>query len=170
MASRLHNLSDYDLKSVPCAKGLKVGIVVSEWNGKITGSLLQGACDTLLRHGVEDDDILVQTVPGSFELVFGSAQMVKSGLVDAVIAIGCVIKGDTPHFDYICQGTTQGLADLNRKGDIPVIYGLLTCNTMEQAEDRSGGILGNQGDECAVTAIKMVDYKRQLLAKSKQQG
>ena len=92
MASRLHNLSDYDLKSVPCAKGLKVGIVVSEWNGKITGSLLQGACDTLLRHGVEDDDILVQTVPGSFELVFGSAQMVKSGLVDAVIAIGCVLN------------------------------------------------------------------------------
>lgn len=163
MASRQHNLSDYDFKSVPSAKGMKFGIVVSEWNDKITGALLQGAFDTLLRHGAEENDILVRTVPGSFELVFGSSQMVKSGRVDAVIAIGCVIRGDTPHFDYICEGTTQGLADLNRQGDIPVIYGLLTCNTLSQAEDRCGGALGNKGDECAVTAIKMVDYKRKLL-------
>lgn len=163
MASRQHNLSDYDFKSVPSARGMKFGIVVSEWNDKITGALLQGAFDTLLRHGAEENDILVRTVPGSFELVFGSSQMVKSGRVDAVIAIGCVIRGDTPHFDYICEGTTQGLADLNRKGDIPVIYGLLTCNTLSQAEDRCGGALGNKGDECAVTAIKMVDYKRKLL-------
>lgn len=162
MASSLHNLSDYDPKSVPSAEGMRIGIVVSEWNSKITGALLQGAFDTLISQGVREEDILVKTVPGSFELVFGASQMAKSGKVDAVIAIGCVIKGDTPHFDYICQGTTQGLAELNREGDVPVIYGLLTCNNMDQAEDRAGGIFGNKGDECAITAIKMVDFHRSL--------
>ncbi len=163
MSSKLHNLSDYDFNSVPNGNGMRIGIVVSEWNDKITGALLQGACDTLLKHGVAEDDILVQTVPGSFELVFGSAQFVKSGQVDAVIAIGCVIRGDTPHFDYICQGATEGLASLNAQHDVPVIYGLLTCNTMEQAEDRCGGMLGNKGDECAVTALKMIAYRRNFV-------
>jgi len=156
MASFLHNLSEYDISSVPDATGMRVGIVVSEWNDKITGALLEGACQTLIKHGVREEDIKVKPVPGSFELVYGASRLVNSGLVDAVIAIGCVIKGDTPHFDYICQGTTQGLADLNKEGKIPVIYGLLTCNTLEQAQERSGGMLGNKGDECAITAIKMV--------------
>ncbi|MBR5394446.1 MAG: 6,7-dimethyl-8-ribityllumazine synthase [Bacteroidaceae bacterium] len=156
MASFLHNLSEYDINSVPDATGMRVGIVVSEWNDKITGALLEGACQTLIKHGVREEDIKVKPVPGSFELVYGASRLVNSGLVDAVIAIGCVIRGDTPHFDYICQGTTQGLADLNREGKIPVIYGLLTCNTLEQAQERCGGMLGNKGDECAVTAIKMV--------------
>ncbi len=155
MASALHNLSDYDINSVPDATGLRVGIVVSEWNDKITGAMLEGACQTLIKHGVREEDITVKTVPGSFELIYGSARLMNSGQVDAVIAIGCVIRGDTPHFDYICQGVTQGLADLNRQGKVPVIYGLLTCNTLEQAEQRCGGMLGNKGDECAVTAIKM---------------
>ncbi|MBQ8454707.1 MAG: 6,7-dimethyl-8-ribityllumazine synthase [Bacteroidaceae bacterium] len=155
MSSALHNLSDYDIHSVPDATGLRVGIVVSEWNEKITGALLEGACQTLMKHGVREESIIVKPVPGSFELIYGAARFVSSGLVDVVIAIGCVIRGDTPHFDYICQGVTQGLADLNREGKIPVIYGLLTCNTLEQAEQRSGGMLGNKGDECAVTAIKM---------------
>lgn len=162
MASSLHNLSDYDFQSVPNAEGMKFGIVVSEWNNNITGALLQGAFDTLIRHGAKEEDIQVHTVPGSFELIFGSSQFVKSGKVDAVIAIGCVIKGDTPHFDYICQGTTQGLAELNVQYDVPVIYGLLTCYNMDQAEARCGGILGNKGDECAVTAIKMVDYRKKV--------
>ena len=162
MATALHNLSEYDMASVPPAEGMRFGIVVSEWNHNITGALLEGAHATLLKNGVKEDDIVVMTVPGSFELVYGSAQMAKSGKVDAVIAIGCVIRGDTPHFDYICQGATQGLADLNTHGDVPVIYGLLTCNTLQQAQDRAGGILGNKGDECAVTAIKMVHYKRTL--------
>lgn len=155
MASFLHNLSDYDINSVPDATGLRVGIVVSEWNDKITGALLQGAHQTLMKHGVREEDIKVKPVPGSFELIYGAARFVSSGLVDVVIAIGCVIRGDTPHFDYICEGVTQGLADLNREGKIPVIYGLLTCNTLEQAQERCGGMLGNKGDECAVTAIKM---------------
>lgn len=156
MASSLHNLSDYNVHSVPDATGMRVGIVVSEWNEKITGALLDGACKTLMKHGVREESIHIKTVPGSFELVYGAARFVSSGLVDVVIAIGCVIRGDTPHFDYICQGVTQGLADLNKEGKVPVIYGLLTCNTLEQAQERCGGMLGNKGDECAVTAIKMV--------------
>ena len=156
MASSLHNLSDYNVHSVPDATGMRVGFVVSEWNEKITGALLDGACKTLVKHGVREESINIKTVPGSFELVYGAARFVSSGLVDVVIAIGCVIRGDTPHFDYICQGVTQGLADLNKEGKIPVIYGLLTCNTLEQAQERCGGMLGNKGDECAVTAIKMV--------------
>ena len=156
MASALHNLSDYDINSVPDATGMKVGIVVSEWNDKITGALLEGAFNTLTKHGVREEDIIVKTVPGSFELIYGSARFLNAGEVDAVIAIGCVIRGDTPHFDYICQGVTQGLADLNLQGKMPGIYGLLTCNTLEQAQERCGGMLGNKGDECAVTAIKMV--------------
>ena len=163
MATAFHNLSDYNPESVPNAEDMRFGIVVSEWNSEVTGALMQGAVDTLRKHGAKEERIRVLTVPGSFELVFGATQMVKSGRFDAVIAIGCVVRGDTPHFDYICQGTTEGLALLNKDYDVPVIYGLLTCNNMEQAEMRAGGTLGNKGDECAVTAIKMVDYKRKLM-------
>jgi len=160
MATAFHNLSDYNPESVPNAEDMRFGIVVSEWNAEVTGALMQGAVDTLRKHGAKEERIVVKTVPGSFELVFGATQMVKSRMFDAVIAIGCVVRGDTPHFDYICQGTTEGLALLNKDHDVPVIYGLLTCNTMQQALDRCGGALGNKGDECAVTAIKMVDYYR----------
>ena len=163
MASALHNLSDYNTEEIPSTDGMRFGIVVSQWNEQVTGALLEGAYATLTRCGVTPERIVVKTVPGSFELIFGSAQMARSGLVDAVIAIGCVIRGDTPHFDYICQGATQGLAELNASGSVPVIYGLLTCNTLQQALDRCGGSLGNKGDEAAVTAIRMVDFKRQLL-------
>ena len=162
MATAFHNLSDYDFNSVPDASDMRFGIVVSEWNSHITGALLEGAVTTLKKHGVKGENILIQTVPGSFELTFGSAQMIKSGKVDAVIAIGCVVRGDTPHFDYVCAGTTQGIAHLNATSNVPVIYGLITTNNMEQAEDRAGGKLGNKGDEGAITAIKMVDFKRKL--------
>lgn len=161
MATINHNLSDYDIKSVPNATGMKIGIVVAEWNENITGAMLEGAKQTLMRNGVFPEDINVLTVPGSFELVYGASQMVKTG-VDAVIAIGCVIRGETPHDRYICQGVTAGLAQLNAAQDVPVIYGLITTLDMQQAEDRAGGKLGNKGDECAVTAIKMVDFKRKL--------
>lgn len=165
MATAFHNLSDYNPESVPSAEAMRFGIVVSEWNDNITGALMQGAVDTLKKHGAAEENIVVLTVPGSFELVYGATQMVKTGRLDAVIAIGCVVRGDTPHFDYICQGTTEGLALLNKEFPVPVIYGLLTCNTMEQAEMRAGGSLGNKGDECAITAIKMVDYKHRLQEK-----
>lgn len=161
MATKNHNLSDYDINSVPDAKGMKIGIVVAEWNENITAALLHGAKETLMRHGVAEADITVCTVPGSFELVYGASQMVMTN-VDAVIAIGCVIRGETPHDRYICQGVTYGLARLNTEQEIPVIYGLITTLDMQQAEDRAGGKMGNKGDECAVTAIKMVDYKRKL--------
>ena len=162
MASALHNLSSYDPTTVPSGKGYKIGIVVSEWNEEVTGALLEGAYNTLLRHDVEVDDIMVKTVPGSFELVYAAASMMDYTDVDAIIAIGCVIRGDTPHFDYICQGTTQGLTELNGRAEVPVIYGLLTCNTMQQALDRCGGALGNKGDECAITALKMIRYKEEI--------
>ncbi len=149
------NLSEYDPSTIPNASGMKVGIVVSEWNEQVTGALLNGALDTLLRHGVTKNDIIIEHVPGSFELINGASRMTRRD-VDAVIAIGCVVRGDTPHFDYICQGTTFGLSQLNLTQDKPVIYGLITVNNMQQALDRCGGCCGNKGDECAVTAIKMI--------------
>lgn len=161
MATKNHNLSEYDINSVPDAKGMTFGIVVAEWNENITAALLEGAKSTLIKHGVDQDDINVMTVPGSFELIYGAAQMVKTD-VDAVIAIGCVIRGDTPHDRYICQGVTAGLSQLNAQQDTPVIYGLITTIDMEQAQDRAGGKMGNKGDECAITAIKMVDFRRKI--------
>jgi 6,7-dimethyl-8-ribityllumazine synthase len=161
MATKNHNLSDYNPQTLPDATGMKVGIVVSEWNENITAALLEGARQTLMRNGVFPEDITVQTVPGSFELVYGAAQMVKTG-VDAVIAIGCVIRGETPHDRYICQGVTYGLARLNAVQDVPVIYGLITTLDMQQAEERAGGSFGNKGDECAVTAIRMANFRKQM--------
>jgi 6,7-dimethyl-8-ribityllumazine synthase len=162
MATKFHNLSDYDFNAVPDASAMRFGIVVSEWNANITGKLMEGAINTLKKHGAKDDNILVEMVPGSFELTFGAARMMQSGLVEAVIAIGCVVRGDTPHFDYVCAGTTQGIAQLNAEGRIPVIYSLITTNTMQQAEDRAGGKLGNKGDEGAITAIKMVHFAEKI--------
>ena len=156
MATAYHNLSAYDITSVPDASAMKFGIVVSEWNENITAALLHGAKETLMRHGAKEENIIVYTVPGSFELIYGSAKFVQAGQVDAVIALGCVVRGDTPHFDYICEGVTAGLTKLNVIYDTPVIFGLLTTNNIEQAQERSGGTLGNKGDECAVTALQMM--------------
>ena len=158
MATAYHNLSDYDFKSVPDASNMKFGIVVSEWNHNITGALLKGAVETLKKHGAKDENILVKTVPGSFELTFGANQLLEYTEVDAVIVLGCVVRGDTPHFDFVCMGVTQGVTELNANSDKPVIFGLITTNTMEQAKERAGGKLGNKGDECAITAIKMIDF------------
>lgn len=156
MATEMHNLSQYDPTKIASGEGRKVGIVYAEWNSDITYALRDGAVKTLKENGVKADDITIASVPGSFELIFGASQMVKSGKYDAVIAIGCVIRGDTPHFDYICEGVTAGLSQLNVTYDIPVIFGLITTNTLLQAQERSGGRLGNKGDECAVTALQMM--------------
>lgn len=158
MATVLHNLSSYDFSKVPDASNMCFGIVVAEWNTEITNALLKGAVDTFIKHGTLEENIHVKTVPGSFELVYGARQMVLNGGYDAVIILGSVIRGDTPHFDYICQGVTYGIARLNATQDTPVIYGLLTTNDLQQAKDRSGGKLGNKGDECAVDAIKMAKF------------
>jgi len=158
MATAYHNLSSYDPTKVPDGKDMKIGIVVSEWNESVTNALLDGAYKTLVKHGVKDENIIIDYVPGSFELVFGARYLVEQKDLDAVIALGCVVRGDTPHFDYVCSGVTQGITDLNRMYDIPFIFGLLTTDTMQQAADRAGGMHGNKGDECAITAIKMVDF------------
>ena len=158
MATALRQLSEQDLQKVPDASNMCFGIVVAEWNPEITGALLDGAVKTLEAHGTLPENIHVKTVPGSFELIYGAHQMCLNGGYDAVIILGCVIRGETPHFDYICQGVTYGIATLNSKSEIPVIYGLLTTDTLEQAQDRAGGKLGNKGDECAIVAIKMAKF------------
>ena len=163
MATELKNLSSYDPTKVASGKGRRVGIVYAEWNDEITYALRDGAVKTLIENGVEENDITLASVPGSFELIFGASQMVKSGKYDAVIAIGCVIRGDTPHFDYICEGVTAGLSRLNVEYDVPVIFGLITTNNLLQAQERSGGRLGNKGDECAITALQMMaQFKKQI--------
>ncbi|MDD4609728.1 MAG: 6,7-dimethyl-8-ribityllumazine synthase [Bacteroidaceae bacterium] len=158
MATIFHNLSSYDPSKVPSAENMRFGIAVSEWNENITGKLLEGAVNTLKKHGAKDENITIAFVPGSFELTFAAHQMEESKKFDAIITLGCVIKGDTPHFDYVCMGVTEGIARINATTNTPVIYGLITTNTLQQAEDRCGGVLGNKGDEGAITAIKMVDF------------
>ena len=158
MATAFQNLSSYDFNSVPDASDMRVGIVVSEWNNAITEKLLEGACNTLEKHGVSHHNIQIFRVPGSFELTFGAQQVAKFCDVDAVIVLGCVVRGDTPHFDYVCEGVTEGVTKLNATQDTPVIFGLLTTENMQQAEDRAGGKHGNKGDESAITAIKMIDF------------
>lgn len=141
---------------LPDATNMRFGIVVTEWNSHITDALLNGAIKALTAAGVSESSISVRRVPGSFELVYGCSKMAQHGYVDAIIALGCVIKGDTPHFDFISSGTTQGLTQLNVEGKIPVINGVLTVNTEEQALERAGRM--NKGGEFAITAIKMVDF------------
>ena len=158
MSTELHHLSDYNEQNVPDASNMCFGVVVAEWNPEITGALLDGTVRTLEKHGAIPENIHIKTVPGSFELIYGAQQMTKNDGFDAIIILGSVIKGETPHFDYICQGVTYGIARLNPSQNIPVIYGLLTTNDLQQAKDRSGGRLGNKGDECAIDAIKMAKF------------
>ncbi len=156
------NLSEYNPDTLPDASDMKIGIVVSEWNYDVTVKLLEGAREFLLRNNVAPENIHVAWVPGSFELIYGAAKMEASEPVDAVIALGSVIRGETPHFDYVCSGVTQGIARLNAKGSIPFIFGLLTTDDMQQALNRAGGIHGNKGVEAAKTAIQMIYFGRQL--------
>lgn len=159
MASELKNLSVFE-SPVPSGEGMTIGIVVAEWNSDITSKLLNGAVNMLKEKGAE---YIVHTVPGTYELTMGSKFVAERCNVDAVIAIGCVIQGGTPHFEYICSGVTHGLNMVAVTTDIPVIFGVLTVNTLEQAMDRAGGKHGNKGDEAAATAIKMVALKKTLI-------
>ncbi|WP_166386471.1 MULTISPECIES: 6,7-dimethyl-8-ribityllumazine synthase [unclassified Polaribacter] len=163
------NLSVYDKTTIPNAKSFRFGIVVSEWNPEITGNLQKGAIETLLDCGATKENIISWDVPGSFELVYGCKKMIATQQVDAIIAIGNVIQGETKHFDFVCEGVTQGIVDLNIKYDVPVIFCVLTDNTKQQSLDRSGGKLGNKGTECAVAAIKMAALKN-IDAKSESIG
>ena len=154
MATANKNLFNYDKSTLPKAVDLKIGMVVSEWNIEITQDLAKGASETLLSCGVKESNIFVEYVPGSFELVF-AAKKAQSKDLDAIIAIGCIIQGQTKHFDFVCQGVTQGIKDLNVLYNTPVIFCVLTDETLQQSIDRSGGKYGNKGIEAAVTAVKM---------------
>jgi 6,7-dimethyl-8-ribityllumazine synthase len=162
VATELKNLSAYKPEDVPSGKGCRIAIVVAEWNEEITNALREGAISTLRARGVAKSSIVVVKVPGTFELTLGAALIGKKKSIDAVICLGCVIQGDTKHFDFICQGVTYGITELNIVLEKPVIFGVLTTNTLQQAKDRSGGKHGNKGDEAAITALKMIAMKNSL--------
>lgn len=160
MSSALKNLSDFNHTTIPNGAGMRIGIVVAEWNIEVTGALRDGALKTLLNNGVTENDIIVKYVPGSFELTFGAQLLCEDKSIDSVICLGCVIQGETRHFDFICDAVAQGITNVSLKYNKPVIFGLLTPNTLQQAQDRAGGKHGNKGDEAAITAIKMVSLKK----------
>ena len=162
MTSALKNLSDYNTQTIPSAAGIRFAIVVSEWNTEITEALYSGAKETLLKFGASEHDIVRRDVPGSFELTLGAQLMAERKGFDAIICLGVVIQGETKHFDFICEAVGQGITNLNIKYNLPVIFGILTPNTMQQALDRAGGVHGNKGDEAAITAIKMAALKKEL--------
>ena len=155
MATANKNLSAYDKTTIPNAKNLRFGVVVSEWNSEITEGLFTGALEALLDCGAKSENIIRWDVPGSFELTYGCKKMILADKVDAVIAIGSVIQGETKHFDFVCSATAQGIKDLNVQFDTPTIFCVLTDNTLLQAQERSGGKHGNKGAEAAIAAIKM---------------
>jgi 6,7-dimethyl-8-ribityllumazine synthase len=161
MATENKNLSHYDKNKLPDAKAFRFGIVVSEWNEQITEGLFNGAVEALLDCGALDTNIIRWNVPGSFELIYGSKKMIETQKPDVVIAIGSVIKGETQHFDFVCEGVTQGIRELNVQKDVPVIFCVLTDNTMQQSIDRSGGKHGNKGTEAGIAAIKMAYLRQQ---------
>ena len=161
MATANKNLSEYDKNAIPSAKDFRFGIVVSEWNDKITEGLFSGAEKAILDCDALPENIIRWNVPGSFELVYGAKRMIDTQKVDVVIVIGCVIQGETKHFDFVCEGVTQGIKDLNVQTDVPVIFCVLTDNNEQQSIDRSGGIHGNKGTEAAIAAIKMAYLRKQ---------
>jgi 6,7-dimethyl-8-ribityllumazine synthase len=159
MATENKNLSQYDKNTLPNVSQLSFGIVVSEWNEDVTEGLFKGAFETLIDNGVDPDNILRWNVPGSFELIYGCSKMMENyPELAGIIAIGSVIQGETKHFDFVCDGVTQGIKDLNLMANIPVIFCVLTDNNKQQSLDRSGGKHGNKGVEAAVAAIKMTEF------------
>ena len=162
MATALRNLSDYTQEEVPNGAGFKIGIVVSEWNDNITLKLLEGARTALIDNGVREEDILVRFVPGAFELPLGAQFMCEYTDIHGAIAIGVVIQGETHHFDFVCDGATNGIKDVNLKYNVPIAFCLLTDNNLQQSIDRSGGVHGNKGVECAIACLKMVALNKSL--------
>ncbi len=158
MSTAHKNLSVYNTSGIPDISDKRFAIIVAEWNEEITGGLRDGAIATLLKHGAKEENIIITNVPGSFELSFGAQVFAQKEDIDAVIAIGCVIQGETKHNDYINHAVAQGLTNVSLKYNKPVIFGVLTPNTYEQALERSGGKHGNKGDEAAITAVKMLGF------------
>lgn len=160
MSIKKRNLSQF--ASVPSADDMKFGIVVSEWNGEVTEALLKGAVRTLREAGCAEHNILIKYVPGTFELPLGAQFFAEYTDVDAVIVLGCVVQGETRHFDFICSGATQGIMQLQITWNMPISFGILTTGDMAQALARAGGEHGNKGDEAAVTAINMVKLQNEM--------
>lgn len=158
MASTLKNLSQHSDSNIQDISSKKFGLLVSGWNDEITESLYGGALETLLRHGAKRENIFRKNVPGSFELPLGAQWMASQEAIDAVICLGCVIQGETRHFEFICHAVAQGITQVGLNFDKPVIFGVLTPDTQQQALDRAGGKHGNKGDEAAITAIKMLGF------------
>lgn len=160
MATEHKNLSEYKFKAdqLPDISYRKFALVISEWNEEITEALGTGAYHTLIKFGAYKENIVVKYVPGSFELTLGAQWLASDADIDAVICLGCVIQGETPHFDYICQSVAQGIKDVALKYNKPVAFGVLTTLNLEQAKERAGGKYGNKGDEAAMTAIKMLGF------------
>lgn len=158
MATSLKSLSEHSSKNIKNVSDRTFGIIVSEWNEEVTESLFSGAYQTLLDHGVKKENIIRKNVPGSFELSLASQWMAQDEDIDAVICLGCVIQGETKHFDFICDAVAHGITNVSLKYNKPVIFGVLTPNTQQQALDRAGGKHGNKGDEAAITAIKMLGF------------
>ncbi len=165
MATR--NLSAFE-SPIPSADGMRFGIVVAEWNPDVTDALLTGALNTLRAAGCMDHDIVVKRVPGAFELALGAQFFAEYSEVDGVIALGCVVRGGTPHFDYVCMAATQGINQVMITWNMPVAFGVLTCDDQQQALDRAGGKLGNKGDEAAMAAIKMVRMQLDMESESEE--
>jgi 6,7-dimethyl-8-ribityllumazine synthase len=165
MSSAQQNLSSRKMVNISDIDHFRFTVLVAQWNKEVTGALEQGCIETLLLNGIPRESIRVFAVPGSWELISAARLAVTHSKTDAVICIGAVIKGDTPHFEYICQGVTNGLATLCSTQDIPVIFGVLTVNTLQQALDRCGGIHGNKGDEAAITAIELAALSRDIRSK-----
>ncbi|MDH5475494.1 MAG: 6,7-dimethyl-8-ribityllumazine synthase [Cyclobacteriaceae bacterium] len=158
MATNLKNLSEHSNANMVDISAAKFGIVVSEWNDQITEALYSGAIQTLIENGAKKENIIRKQVPGSFELILGGQWLAQQEEIDAVICLGCVIQGETRHFDFICDAVAQGIKDVNLKYNKPVVFGVLTTDDLKQALDRAGGKHGNKGDEAAFTAIKMVGF------------
>lgn len=167
MASALKNLSSYDENTIPSAENMSFGIVVAEWNAEITHALYEGCFDTLTKHGVKEENIHTIQVPGSFELPTGARLMAVKYKLDAVICLGCVIKGETKHDEYISNAVAMGLTNLSLASGQPFIFGVLTPNNEEQARDRAGGKHGNKGVEAAVSAIRMAALRKEMSVKTK---
>ena len=162
MTEKKTNLSDYNRNAVPDGSKYRIGVIAAEWNPTVTDAMLNGAVETLAANGVKEENIMVKRVPGTFELSSAADMMLRHCLLDAVICIGCVIQGETRHFEFICQAVSQGLTNVAVKHERPVIFSVLTTDTMQQALDRAGGKHGNKGVEGAVTALKMCAYRESL--------
>lgn len=163
MATHLKNLSDFSNLDIPSAKNFRFGIVVSQWNEQVTNALYRGAYDALLKYGADEENIVSIQVPGSYELISAADMLLTSRQVNAVICLGCVIQGETRHFDFICDAVANGIANVSIKHNKPVVFGVLTTENLQQALERAGGVHGNKGEEAGVTAIKMADIQHSLV-------